>query len=154
MDFHRRRKTGRRSPGGSAYLVREFAEFALLVSLLAIVASFATVPLWLLVGLPLAKLLASSLFYVFLLRRTVHRPSLMGAQGLIGRVTRAETPLCPTGQVKVAGEIWAARCTDRRSVPRFVNVKIVGAVGNTLLVVRADPGRSESDDYWNSDEPR
>ena len=67
----RRRQTSR---GWRAYAVREVAEVAVLVAVLAIVAAFAEVPVWLLVGLPLVKAIASVMYYVLFLRRAFRRP--------------------------------------------------------------------------------
>ncbi len=130
-----RRTTSR---GWHAYAAREVAEVAVLVAVLAIVASFIRVPVWLLVGLPLVKALASAVYYVLFLRRAFRRPARLGAEDLIGRIARAETPLRPEGQIKLDGEIWSARSADGRTVTRHDDVEIVGVRGNTLLVSRAD----------------
>jgi len=123
------------------YLVREAAELALLVAVLAIVNSFADVPTWLLLGLPLAKAFTSVGFYALFLRRAFRRPAHAGAEDLIGRIAKAGTPLRPTGQVKVAGEIWSARSADGSTIAQHDNVKIVGVRGNAVLVAR--PGLEE-----------
>ena len=70
------RKRSTHPRGTGAYLARETAELALLVAVLAIAASFADVPTWLLVALPLSKLVASVGFYALFLRRLLRRPSL------------------------------------------------------------------------------
>jgi len=129
----RRRQTSR---GWRAYVVREVAEVAVLIAVLVIVASFAEVPVWLLVGLPLVKAIASVIYYVLFLRRAFRRPARGGAEDLIGRVARAATPLRPQGQIKLDGEIWSARAADGRTVSRLDDVEIVGVRGNTLLVSR------------------
>lgn len=121
----------------SVYLVREAAELTLLVAVLAIVGSFADVPTWVLVGLPLAKAFTSVVFYVMFLRRVFRRPARAGTEDLIGKAAKAAAPLCPTGQVKVAGEIWSARSADGSTIARHANVKIVGSRGNTVLVARS-----------------
>ncbi len=130
-----RRRTASR--GWWAYAVREVAEVAVLVAVLAIVASFAEVPIWLLVGLPLLKAIASPIYYVLFLRRAFRRPPRSGAEDLIGRVARATTPLRPEGQIKLDGEIWSVRAADGGTIPRHDDVEIVGVRGNTLLVSRA-----------------
>ncbi len=127
----------RASRGWWAYAVREVAEVAVLVAVLAIVASFAEVPIWLLVGLPLLKAIASAIYYVLFLRTAFRRPARGGAGDLIGRVARAVTPLRPEGQIKLDGEIWSVRAADGRTIPRHDDVEIVGVRGNTLLVSRA-----------------
>ena len=43
--------------------------------------------------------------------RTVrHRRAVVGAQTLIGEQATVLSPCRPTGQVRVSGTIWAARC--------------------------------------------
>jgi membrane protein implicated in regulation of membrane protease activity len=43
--------------------------------------------------------------------RTVrHRRAVVGAQTLIGQQATVISPCRPTGQVRVSGTIWAARC--------------------------------------------
>jgi len=129
----RRRQT---SQGARAYAAREVAEAAVLIAVLAVVASFADVPIWLLVGLPLIKATASVIYYVLFLRRAFRRPARGGVEDLIGRVARAATPLRPEGQIKLDGEIWSAQAADGRLIERLDDVEIVGVRGNTLLVSR------------------
>lgn len=126
------------SRGWRAYAVREVAEVALLTAVLAIVASFAEVPVWLLVGVPLGKAFASFIYYVLFLRRAFRRPARGGTEHLIGRVALAASPLRPEGQIKLDGEIWSARSADGRTIARLDDVEIVGVRGNTLLVSRAN----------------
>lgn len=126
------------SKGTGAYLVREVAEFALLIAVLAIVSSFTEIPTWVLVGLPVAKAFTSAGFYVLFLRRAFQRPALAGAEHLIGRTVKASTPLHPGGQIKVDGEIWSARSADGSTIAPRDAVEIVGVRGNTVLVARPD----------------
>ncbi len=139
----RGRKGALRLPrGAGAYLTREVAELALLVGALATVGSTTHVPTWILVGLPVAKVLASVAFYALFLRRAFRRPAHLGTADLVGRTASAVTPLRPAGQVKVDGEIWSARSIDRRTIARHADVEIVGVRGNTVLVT--EPIRGES----------
>ena len=124
--------------GASAYLAREVAEIALLIAALAIVSSFTEIPTWILVGLPVAKAFTSVVFYALFLRRVFQRPARDGAKGLVGRTARAGTPLRPTGQIKVDGEIWSARSADGSTIAPYDEVEIVGVRGNTVLVTRPD----------------
>ncbi len=126
------------SRGWRAYAAREVAEVALLTAVLTIVASIAEVPVWLLVGLPLGKALASFIYYVLFLRRAFRRPARGGTEDLIGRVAQAASPLRPEGQIKLDGEIWSARSADGRTIARLDDVKIVGVRGNVLLVSRVN----------------
>jgi membrane-bound ClpP family serine protease len=124
------------SKGAGAYLVREVAEFALLIAALAIASSFTDIPAWVLVGLPVAKAITSAGFYVLFLRRAIQRPARTGAEDLIGRTVKASTPLQPGGQIKVDGEIWSAQSADGRTIAPYNDVEIVGVRGTTVLVAR------------------
>jgi membrane protein implicated in regulation of membrane protease activity len=65
--------------------------------------------------------------------RTVrHRRVEAGAETLIGTKAVTVTPLRPTGQVKIDGEIWEARCEDGADAGQTVTV--VGRDRLTLLV--------------------
>lgn len=62
-------------------------------------------------------------------RRTVQ----VGAETLIGRRGVVITECRPLGQVRVDGEIWAARCASGADVGTAIRVE--GLEGLTLLVV-------------------
>ena len=151
-------RAGRTSRGTRAYVVRETAEFALLVATLAIAASLVELPVWLLIGLPLGKLLASFLFYVLFLRAALrHRPHV-GTARLIGQTARVTTSLRPVGQVALDGEIWSARSADGRSIDRGAAVSVLEISGNTMLVTSADsephPDVARRERDWIPDEDR
>src|SRR4051812_14535137 len=57
-------------------------------------------------------------------RRVRGRTKVVGAQRLIGRTARVVTALRPEGQVRLDGEIWAARCDEEAEIG--VEVTIVG----------------------------
>ena len=59
----------------------------------------------------------------------------VGAQTLIGKTATVVSACSPGGQVRIAGEIWAARCSAGADVGETVTV--VGRDGLTLLVERA-----------------
>lgn len=132
----KRRKERRASRGAGAYFMHEFAELALVVAILAIVGLFTYVPLWVLIGLPLAKASTSAGFYALFLRRAFRRPARPGAEDLIGKIVKASTPLRPEGQVKVDGEIWSARSVSGSTIAQHEYVEIVDVRGNTVLVAR------------------
>jgi membrane protein implicated in regulation of membrane protease activity len=44
-----------------------------------------------------------------LLRWSKRRKAVTGAEALVGQTAAVATPLRPTGQVHIAGELWAAR---------------------------------------------
>jgi membrane-bound serine protease (ClpP class) len=67
--------------------------------------------------------------------RTVRRRRrVVGAETLIGREAVVSAPCRPEGQVRLDGEIWAARCAAGADAGD--RVRIVGRDGLTLLVER------------------
>jgi len=88
---------------------------------------------WNLVGF----LVAIPLWFVELLawNRTVkHRRRAVGAQTLIGKDATVTEPCRPSGQVRLNGEIWGARC-DEGADPGDT-VRVVGRDKLTLVVER------------------
>ena len=88
---------------------------------------------WNLVGF----LIAIPLWFVELLawNRTVkHRRRAVGAQTLIGKDATVTEPCRPSGQVRLNGEIWGARC-DEGADPGDT-VRVVGRDNLTLVVER------------------
>ena len=86
---------------------------------------------WNLIGF----LVAIPLWFVELLawNRTVkHRRRVVGAQTLIGKDATVTEPCRPSGQVRLDGEIWEARC-DAGADPGET-VRVVGRDNLTLLV--------------------
>jgi membrane protein implicated in regulation of membrane protease activity len=70
--------------------------------------------------------------------RTVHgRRAAVGAQTLIGEVGVVVSSCRPTGQVRLLGEIWSARC-DAGADPGDA-VEVVGRRELTLVVELAPP---------------
>lgn len=60
----------------------------------------------------LAATLATAAFFVFavgMVVRSQRRPAVTGAEGMIGEIGAALTPIAPFGRVKVHGEIWKAK---------------------------------------------
>ncbi len=60
------------------------------------------------------------------------RKSSVGVDALVGRVGVASSDLSPQGQVKIAGELWQARCAGGCDAGTQV---VVRAVEGLLLVV-------------------
>ena len=86
---------------------------------------------WNLIGF----LVAIPLWFVELLawNRTVrHRRRVVGAQTLIGKDATVTEPCRPSGQVRLDGEIWEARC-DTGADPGDT-VRVVGRDDLTLVV--------------------
>jgi membrane-bound serine protease (ClpP class) len=70
---------------------------------------------------------------LFLWYRTVkERRVQVGAETLIGESAQVVTPCRPDGQVRVAGEIWDARCSA--GAGRGDTVRVVGRDGLILVV--------------------
>jgi membrane protein implicated in regulation of membrane protease activity len=58
----------------------------------------------------------------------------VGPQTLIGRTATVVSACTPDGQVRISGEIWAARCEGGADAGE--TVRVVGRDGLTLAVVR------------------
>lgn len=72
---------------------------------------------------------------LFFWNRTVkHRRKAVGAQTLIGREAVVSAPCRPIGQVRLDGEIWAARCNAGASPGD--RVRVIGRE-RLMLVVEA-----------------
>lgn len=121
--------------GSRAYLLKESAELAVLIAVLAVVSRFVRIPVWVLVGVPLVKILVSSAMYVFFLRRAFLCPARAGPEALVGLTAEAVTPLNPFGQVKINGEIWSAISQNGTTIPSQQKVRVLKVHGNTLYVV-------------------
>jgi membrane-bound serine protease (ClpP class) len=62
---------------------------------------------------------------------------LTGADAMLGQIAVAMTPLAPTGQVEVRGEIWKARlASGAEPVPAGTEVRVEAVDGLTLTVGR------------------
>jgi membrane protein implicated in regulation of membrane protease activity len=70
-------------------------------------------------------------------RKVRGKPKQVGAHTLIGEKATVISACRPLGQVRVGGEIWAARCEDGADPPEAVTV--VGRDGLTLTVERIAP---------------
>lgn len=70
-------------------------------------------------------------------RRVRGQRKAVGAQTVIGETGMVVSICRPRGQVRVGGEIWAARCDEGADVGEEVTV--VGRDDLTLLVTRSRP---------------
>jgi membrane-bound serine protease (ClpP class) len=68
----------------------------------------------------------------FFLRWSQRRRARVGVETLVGRTGIAVSPLAPTGQVKVDGELWVAR--TEQGVERGSAVVVREVDGLTLVV--------------------
>ncbi len=73
-------------------------------------------------------------------RRRLSRPAV-GVEDLVGRTAVAATALVPDGQVRVHGEIWAARSTSRVEQGARVMVRSVDG-----LVLEVEPSAAPVED--------
>ena len=118
--------------GPRAYLFKESVELVVLIAVLAVVSRFIRIPVWMLVGVPLGKILVSSAMYVLFLRRSFLCTARVGPEALVGLTAEAVTPLNPFGQVKINGEIWSAISQNGTTIPSQQKVKVLETHGNTL----------------------
>ena len=72
---------------------------------------------------------AEATFWVWLSKR--RRPQV-GIETLLGARGVVVTPCAPIGQVRVAGELWRARCDD--GARRGDSVRVIAVDGLTLVV--------------------
>jgi membrane protein implicated in regulation of membrane protease activity len=121
--------------GRGTYILREIAELVLFVAILVVVAQFVPLPIWVWLGVPFGKILFSTTMYLFFFRRSLLRRSHIGPEALIGRTAKTLTPLNPSGQVRVNGEIWSARSYDGTMIPEQRRVAIRRVAGHTVYVV-------------------
>ena len=69
-----------------------------------------------------------------------HRSKVLtGAPAMIGATAIAATPLQPSGQVEIRGELWHARLSGPSSLPAGASVIVRSIDGLTLLVEPATP---------------
>jgi len=84
---------------------------------------------WIVVGLGATWEIAET---VLLVRWSQRRRSVVGAEALVGRRAVVAADCMPQGQVRVAGELWQARCAAGAGVGDEVVVREVD--GLTLVV--------------------
>ena len=84
---------------------------------------------WVVVGLGAAWELAETTLIV---RWSQRRRSVVGAEALVGRQAVVAADCMPAGQVRIAGELWQARCDVGAGVGDEVVVRQVD--GLTLVV--------------------
>jgi len=122
------------STSATAYVLREIAELALLIAVLAFISRFVRVPVWVVIGLPCAKILASVAVFALFVRRSLLCPAHVGPEALVGRIAETITPLNPTGRIRLNGEIWSAVSQTDEAIPANQEVEIRDVRGNTLRV--------------------
>ena len=89
---------------------------------------------WNLLAFCVAGLLG--LVELFAWNRTVrHRRKQVGAERLIGRTATVISPCRPEGQVRLDGEIWAARSASGSAIDDSVSI-----VGRDRLTLIVEPG--------------
>lgn len=86
---------------------------------------------WAAVAIGATVEVAESFFWIWLSKR---RRATVGAEALIGTRATVVSECRPLGQVRVAGELWRARC-DSGAGPGDV-VRILSLDGLTLVIER------------------
>ena len=85
---------------------------------------------------------ATAVFFFFAIGAVLKvrkRRAKVGAEELIGKVTRAETEINEDkGTIKIRGEIWNARTLDEEKIKEREKVEIVDREGLTLIVKRKE----------------
>jgi membrane-bound serine protease (ClpP class) len=102
------------------------------------------------VPLLIALAVALGVFFVVVARaalRVRQEPVVTGADKLIGEEGVVTEALDPTGQVRVRGEVWAAKLDDGATGPAAVGTSVVvwEIRGLTIVVEPVDQVRSEPD---------
>ncbi|MBE9592187.1 MAG: hypothetical protein IMF19_01780 [Proteobacteria bacterium] len=86
--------------------------------------------------------MATAVFFFFAIGAVLKarkRRVQVGAEELIGKVTRAETEINEDkGTIKIRGEIWNARTLDEETIKEREKVEIVDREGLTLIVKRKE----------------
>lgn len=121
--------------GKRAYLLRESAELVFFVAILVLISQFVPLPIWIWLGVPFGKILFASAMYLLFFRRTLLRRPRVGPQAIVGRTAETLTPLNPSGQIKVNGEIWSARSHNGTMILEQQKVAILRVEGNVVYVV-------------------
>jgi membrane-bound serine protease (ClpP class) len=85
---------------------------------------------------------AYMLFIGYLVLRTQKGRKTSGAEGMLGEIGEARTPLNPTGRVFVHGEHWTAQ--GEEEIGAGEKVEVVGIEGLCLKVRRAVQGQTRS----------
>ncbi len=93
------------------------------------------------VGAAIVDVAESAAFLWWSRRRRRRTTVAVGVESLVGSRGTAASPLVPDGQVRVNGELWAARSSRR--VNRGEGV-VVRAVEGLVLTVDPDPGGDAS----------
>ena len=120
------------------YLILQAPGWVLAAIILAALHLWASLPLWIAVGLFAFYAGKDFVLYPFL-RRAYESDTRTGAEQLIGATGTATEDLAPEGYIRVRGELW--RATLARGSPpvhRGARVRVQSAVGLTLVVTRDD----------------
>jgi membrane-bound serine protease (ClpP class) len=70
----------------------------------------------------------------FIALRARRNKVLLGPQAMIGGTAIVRTPLCPTGQVEIRGELWQASLRGQPSLPIGAPALVRGVEGLVLIV--------------------
>ena len=67
-----------------------------------------------------------------------------GAEAMIGRVAEVVAPCHPTGQVRVHGERWEARCAEGADIGQSVRIERLEGLTLVVAPTRGDPPDSST----------
>jgi membrane-bound serine protease (ClpP class) len=70
----------------------------------------------------------------FLAVRAHRSKMLLGPQAMIGGTAIVRTPLCPTGQVEIRGELWQASLRGQAALPVGASARVRDVEGLVLIV--------------------
>jgi membrane-bound serine protease (ClpP class) len=59
---------------------------------------------------------------------------LLGPQAMVGGTAIVRTPLCPTGQVEIRGELWQASLRGQSTLPVGAAARVRSVEGLVLIV--------------------
>ncbi len=124
--------TDLRGAGGRSYTSGVITLIALIIAVLFVPAPWSYV---LVVGAAIIDLAETGAFVWWSRRRRRRTRPAVGPEDLVGRVGVAASALDPTGQIRVAGEIWEARSSA--PVVRGGEVVVVAVDGLRLEVTPA-----------------
>jgi membrane-bound serine protease (ClpP class) len=100
-----------------------------------------TVPIQVVVGAVVAMAIFGGVV-VFGLSRTLFRPQVAGAEGLIGQVARVESDIDPEGRVFLRGDLWTAEADE--PIRSGEKVRITEVCDLKVRVERASEPKEEN----------
>ncbi len=100
------------------------------------------VPFWEVVVPAVGAVCIFGAVIVFLLSKSLFRPQVAGAEGLIGSSATVERKIDPEGSIFLHGELWNARAEE--PIARGERVRIVGVDDLVMRVARESGEETET----------